>query len=400
MTMRDDKKREKRGRDSRGLFERPSGSGIWWVRYADEHGRMHRERVGPKGLAAKVYQKRKNEVQERRFFPERIGRRDVLLADMIKDYLATVEGRLRSYQDYKRYGDYWTDALGNRPLRQIVSSDIERYVARRVQEVKPSSVNRELQFLKHLFNVAIADGRSDDNPVKRVKLFKENNRRIRFLTDEEEKALLEALAEEQRPLVLVALHTGLRRANQFHMRWEHIDFATGWVTVPRSKSGEAYRVRMNDTLRETLRALPSRMKGAWVFPSALGKTPMDAQNFYNRVYVPALKEAKIEGATWHTLRHTFASRLVMAGVDLTTVKELMGHKDIATTMRYAHLSPGHQLDAVQRLNRKPTGTTTSTSDNDKPAAVSAGAEVLELQGENSAPGVIRTPDLLVRSQPL
>ncbi len=398
--MSDSTKDDDRGAKSRGLFERPKGSGVWWVRYADEHGRMHREKVGRKALALKVYQKRKNEIAERRFFPEQIRRREVLLSEMLRGYLATVEDRLRSFSDYKRYGKYWTDALGTRPLRQIVAGDVERYVAQRIRQVKPASVNRELQFLKHVFNVAIADGKADDNPVKRVKLFNENNRRVRFLSDDEEHALVDALADEHRPLVLVALHTGLRRENQFQLRWEHIDFATGWITVPRSKSGEAYRVRMNDTLRDALRALPSRMKGPWVFPSATGETPMDAQNFYNRVFVPALQTAKIEGVTWHTLRHTFASRLVMAGVDLTTIKELMGHKDIATTMRYAHLSPGHQLDAVQRLNRKPTDTTTSTSDQGNQVAVSARAEVVELAQENSAPGVIRTPDLLVRSQPL
>ncbi len=142
------------------------------------------------------------------------------------------------------------------------------------------------------------------------------------------------------------------------------------------------------------------MKRAWVFPSATGATPMDAQNFYNRTFLPALKAARIEGVTWHTLRHTFASRLAMAGVDLTTVMQLMGHKEIATTMRYAHLSPGHRFDAVQRLNRKPTDTTTGTDTEAQKTAVSVGAEVMDFVRENSAPGVIRTPDLLVRSQPL
>ena len=85
---------------------------------------------------------------------------------------------------------------------------------------------------------------------------------------------------------------------------------------------------------------------------------------------------------------------------MTTVKELMGHKDIATTMRYAHLSPGHQLDAVQRLNRKPTDTASDTGTEAKRTAVAVGPEVIELVKKTSAPGVIRTPDLLVRSQPL
>ena len=80
----------------------------------------------------------------------------------------------------------------------------------------------------------------------------------------------------------------------------------------------------------------------------------------SRVFVPALREAGIENLHWHDLRHTFASRLVMKGVDLRTVQELMGHKTIAMTLRYSHLSPAHQLEAVQRLTRKPTGTTTGT----------------------------------------
>src|SRR4029450_1888914 len=84
-----------RGRQ-RGIFERPKGSGIWWVRYHDQHGREHRERVGPKSLALRVYQKRKTEVQEVRYFPERLRRRDPLLRDFIDDYLARVRGGVRS----------------------------------------------------------------------------------------------------------------------------------------------------------------------------------------------------------------------------------------------------------------------------------------------------------------
>ena len=85
-----------RRRRQRGIFERPKGSGTWWARYHDEHGREHREKVGPKGLAVKVYQKRKNEIAERRFFPERIRSRDVLLTDLLSDYLVRVRGKLRS----------------------------------------------------------------------------------------------------------------------------------------------------------------------------------------------------------------------------------------------------------------------------------------------------------------
>ena len=118
------------------------------------------------------------------------------------------------------------------------------------------------------------------------------------------------------------------------------------------------------------KALPSRLKSRWVFPSETDETPLDPKNFMSWVFVPALARAGIENLHWHDLRHTFASRLVMKGVDLRTVQELMGHTTITMTLRYSHLSPAHQLEAVQRLNRPATGTSTKAPK----VAVSGAAE--------------------------
>jgi site-specific recombinase XerD len=119
-------------------------------------------------------------------------------------------------------------------------------------------------------------------------------------------------------------------------------------------------VYLNDTVLEILRTLPSRLKSDYLFPSGTGTRPLDSQNFTNRVFVKAVKGADLAGFRWHDLRHTFASRLVMKGVDLRTVQELLGHETLTMTLRYAHLSPAHQLEAVKRLD-EPTGTTTGTS---------------------------------------
>jgi len=106
-----------------------------------------------------------------------------------------------------------------------------------------------------------------------------------------------------------------------------------------------------------------------------------------------MKAAKIEAFTWHCLRHTFASRLVMKGVDLRTVQELMGHTTLAMTLRYSHLSPAHQLDAVQRLNRKPTATTTATEPEANKTAVVSGGEVVDLPVKEDGGAWNRTTDL-------
>ena len=133
-----------------------------------------------------------------------------------------------------------------------------------------------------------------------------------------------------------------------------MNFDSGVLTARNSKSGEDYHVPMNDELRTLLRALPSRLKSRWVFPSDSGDTPLDPRNYLNRVFRPALQRARIENFRWHDLRHTFASRLVMRGVDIRTVQELMGHKTLAMTMRYAHLAPDHLQVAVDVLTRQST----------------------------------------------
>jgi len=198
----------------------------------------------------------------------------------------------------------------------------------------------------------------------------------------------------------VALHTGLRQSNEFHLLWADVNFDTVTITVRRSKSGEAYHVPMNEDVRAALRDLPSRLRSEWVFPSDTGKTPVDAKNYMHRVFNPALKRARIAGFRWHDLRHTFASRLVMAGVDIRTVQELMGHKTLAMTLRYAHLSPAHRLDAVQRLTRPRTDTTTDTDSNAEKVAAEAGGEVVDLPREPSEPCWDRTSDPLLKRQML
>ena len=337
------------------------------MRYADEHGSIHREKVGPKSLALRLYTRRKAEVAERRFFPERVRRRDVLLADFIRDYLARIHGTLRSYVDLERHGRVWQAALGDRPMRQVVAGDVQRHVAKRLTEVRPASVNRELAFLKRAYNVAIADGLLETNPVRQVKLLKENNARVRYLTDVEEVRLRAETGETHWPIVALALNTGLRRGELFALRWEHVDFTTNVLTIPRTKAGRTRHVPMNAEVRAILETRESRLRSSYVLARTTGDRPLHSQNFVNRIFTPALQRARIDDFRWHDLRHTFASRLVMRGIDLRTVQELLGHTDVRMTLRYSHLSPAHLLHAVETLGQSRTGTATSTAGELAPA---------------------------------
>jgi integrase len=350
----------------RGVFERPKDSGRWWIRYHDERGREHREFVGPRGLAIQVYQKRKTEIRERRFFPERIQRREVTVADMVGDHLAREKGKARSYKDMARFGRNWTRVLGAKTLRQVVPGDVERYAAKRREVVSEQTVAHELSFLRRVFNVAIRDTLADVNPVKGL-VPTPRNERVRYLTEAEESELISVLDARAQDLVRFAIHTGLRQGEHFGLRWEWVDLQNSVLRIPTSKSGKPRTVPLNDVAREILRLQPRRLRCPWVWPTSSpkgGATPgrnhINARNFERRVFVPALQAAGIENFRWHDLRHTFASRLAMAGETLQTIAQLLGHASVQMAQRYSHLSPGHLRAAVQRLVSKATGTRTGT----------------------------------------
>jgi len=230
-------------------------------------------------------------------------------------------------------------------LYVITPLEIEKYKEKRIHLVKPATINRELSCLKTLFNKAIEWGKLELNPMKKVKLWKENNQRVRYLEKEEIKRLLENCPEYLKPIVLVALNTGMRQGEILNLQWPDIDFHQELIYINDSKSGEARKIPMNST---TLAALGQRKKGrgsSYVFSNKEGEP-------FRKVYKgfkAALRRAEISNFTFHDLRHTFASHLVMNGTDLKTVQELLGHKTFKMTLRYTHLSSDHKRNAVDNL---------------------------------------------------
>lgn len=350
----------------RGLFQRPKESGIWWIRYADQFGTIHREKVGPKSLAQDAYKKRKTEIREGKFFPEMVTpKREMLFREMAKLFIKEhSKVNKRSWKTDEQRMTVLVEQFGDKTLSQINRQDVERFRSVLAKELSPATVNRYMALLKTLYNKAIEWDKVKVNPVTRIKQFSETNR-IRYLTEEEEQKLSDAFPQNYWPWVEIALNTGMRRGEQFGLQWKHIDFQTSIITIPRAKNGELRHIPMNDRVIAILQGLPSRLKSTWVFTSSNGETAMDADNFVRRVFKPALTKAGIGDFRWHDLRHTFASRLVMAGEDIRTVQELMGHKNITMTMRYSHLSPKHLMGAVQRLTEKPTGTRSGTNEEEE-----------------------------------
>jgi integrase len=359
---------------NRGLFEREPGSGVWWIRYADASGRIRREKVGSRGAAIQLYQKRKTQVLQGEKLPENFRAKPVLFSMLAADALEYSKAhKLSSGDDVVRMKRI-VEEFGSRPAHAITPQDIEKWFAE--QTWKPATFNRYKALFSLVYRLGIESGRVKVNPARSVKTRTENNARIRYLSEEQEARLRQQIADqypERLPEFEIALHTGMRRSEQYGLTWDCVDFERRILTIPRSKHGGTRYVFVNDTAFAALQVL-------WKFSSGVGRVfskGYTSESSYGarEWFEKCVKDAKVENFTWHCLRHTFASNLVMRGVDIRTVQELMGHKTIQMTLRYAHLAPQHQLAAVQRLcDTKPlpeeeaaaqndaTSTRTSTSD--------------------------------------
>lgn len=285
----------------------------------------------------------------------------------------------------------FADFLDKR-LGDISPLDVEKWRTGRLNAgTKPSTVNRDIDDLKSALNKAetwIKGFASLIADVKRVKL--DANRKVRFLTEKEEAALRTALDEREdrlrderdnanlwrkarryeplpdlrplpfadylKPMVLVSLNTGMRQGEVFGLTWTEVDLARREITVDgaKAKSGQTRHIPLNDEAWSVLTDWKSQADGEAPAGKALVFPSRDGQPFNNvrKSWEAVLETAEITDFRWHDLRHTFASKLVMAGVDLNTVRELLGHSDIKMTLRYAHLAPEHKAAAVAKLVRR------------------------------------------------
>lgn len=355
----------------RGVFEKVSGSDIWWICYFDAEGRKRREKVGRKGAAIDLYRKRKTEIMEGKKLPDRIRARKVSFSELGQDALEYSRAHKRSFGDDEIRMAKLKQWLGERPADSITPQEIERWLSSRTS-LKPATLNRYRALMSLVYRLGMQNGKVSFNPARLVRQRKENNSRIRFLSIEEERMLrriVETKYLSHLPELDLALNTGLRLSEQYGLSWEYVAIERRILTIPVSKNGESRHVPLNNDAVVALEAARKRSNGQpWVFLNRYAERLVSPREWFDA----AIKEAGLQGFTWHCLRHTFASRLVMAGVDLRTVQELMGHKTIQMTVRYAHLAPKHQLAAVQRLcdtgtaQKAPSDTRTDTSASTKP----------------------------------
>jgi integrase len=319
--------------------------------------------IGPvsRTVAKEVLAKKKAEAVEGRYELPSKKPSPRLDEFVVKEYFPYYRANRRPQSVQRRVTAYRAlqPTFGHLRLSEISPLGIERYKRQRKEDgVSEVTINRELAFLENLFTKAVEWGKTGEKPVTKVRFYREDNARTRFLTDEEEARFLAHRKLQLKPLVITALHTGFRASELCSLTWDDIDFRRRVITVRAgyAKNGESRSVPMNEVLTATLKAVKLQMAdGERVFCNRQG-TPYRS---YRTTFERTLRQAGIQDFTFHDLRHTFASRLVMAGVDLPTVKELLGHKDISMTMRYAHLSSDHKQAAIKKPEKVPAILTTT-----------------------------------------
>jgi integrase len=332
-----------------GLVKRGT---MWWMSFMYQ-GQQVRRSTGTtdKRLAEAVLGQVKVQILEGRFF-EKAETQQRTLTELLDRYISEHAMRRANYPRELTSVKTLKSFFGTPTLDQVTPKRIVAYKNQRYTDgVKPATINRELATLKKAFNLARREWEwCTDNPVCRVSMERENNTRDRWLTVDEETRLLHAASPWLRELMLFAMHTGMRMGEILSITWCGVDLFRRTVTVFKSKNGERRTIPLNQTALDLLKHKDGSrsVDTELVFPSE-AQTRLNASNISRSLHL-ALEKAKMTDFHFHDLRHTCATRMVQAGVDLYKVQRLLGHKSPIMTQRYAHHCPESLRDGVEVLD--------------------------------------------------
>jgi integrase len=249
--------------------------------------------------------------------------------------------------------------FGTMVLSKVTRGDVQRWIDKRSQErkknkeqIKPATVVSEFVTLSAVFREARKRSYVSQDPCRGLSLPRVNNKVIRCLSDIEEERLMSGCSDTLRPVVQTGLYAGLRKEELLDLRWGDLDFDRALLTVEHGKGEKKRYIPMIPELVEVLRAIPRHVSKEGPSPYVFNN-PETGTRWVDirKAWFAALKVAAIRNFRFHDLRHSFASRMVQRGVPLKAVQELLGHADIKTTMRYAHLAPSDLEKAVLALSK-------------------------------------------------
>jgi len=289
------------------------------------------------------------------------------VAEAIDRYIADALPTLKSARSVQQRLEVWRERIGHLLLSDLSVATIKRHrdelkampKARGEGERTGTDVNRTMAALSSALSFAVKELEwLEDNPMRRVRKFTEPSGRVRYLTEDELPALLKACRESANAdlllAVLLALSTGARQAEVMGLRWKQIDLKAKTALLVDTKNGERRTLPIVGEAYELLaaRAKVRRIDDDRVFPAGPRAKNPEAVTDLRAPWEAALKAAGIADFHWHDLRHTCASYMAMSGVSQLEMAKLLGHKTLAMTMRYAHLSPQRTIEVASSLAKR------------------------------------------------
>ena len=306
------------------------GNVIGWQARVRKKGYPLQVRTFDRKSHAQTWAKQLEVEMERGVWQDRSESEQTTLTEALDRYGREVSslkksGRIELY----RIGTIKADSIGKLPLAKIRGADVAAYRDRRLSVgLSENSVRLELALLSNLFTVAAKEWRMESltNPVLAVRKPAASRPRERRLVGDEEARLLASCADWLRPMVILALETGMRKGEILALRWENVDLAKRVALLPDTKNGTARHVPLSSRAGDVLKGLPRNISGG-VFTN---------QNV-SHAFIAATQKAGIEGLHFHDLRHEATSRLFEKGLNPMQVAAITGHKTLQMLKRYTHL---------------------------------------------------------------
>jgi integrase len=342
----------------KGVYEKVKGSKVWWIRYINADKKRVAISVGTYEAAVKLYETRKMELRAGIISPPTVRRGakfSELVADAIQFYKDTEKSDVLNLTQRTRQT---LPEFGDRIAETITGKELQAWMDKTAAERKWSGGTRNAirASLGTVFREGMRSEKVSSNPVKLTRRAKESVGRLRFVYEEEEARMRPHFHPYGAWQYDVAVHTGMRRSEQFTVTMDQVNFDEKNIFLTKTKNGRERYVRLNSTALKAFEEIREEHRRLNLPPDALAFLSQDGGEIQNprKWFATACKKAGVQGVTWHILRHTHASRLTMAGVHSKVVQDSMGHLTPGMTNRYQHLSPGHVTDALELLVSKGT----------------------------------------------
>lgn len=325
---------------------------VWDIRLIDEKGKKRLFTTGhsSKKVAERYEQKLKDEIAERKMFPEKFFEKKKF-SDFVPDYLKKHAFHTRSYEFYVFMCKKLLQVFGDLHLHEIDRYQIVSYQSERSKEVSVSTVNRELATLKGIMTKAIEWGFLSKNPVKGIKLGRERARE-RFLQPEEIGKLIESCSKEPmapylKSVVIIALFTGLRKKELLSLKREEIYMDRNIIRVEDGKGGHRRFVPIHPTAKKEMAKLLLKGKSEYLIHDKAGNPFKDIKKSFNS----AVNRAGLKDVRFHDLRRTFGTLgAIDARINEKSMQKLLGHASIETTMKhYVMPTEAHEKEGIERL---------------------------------------------------